>query len=253
MLLRRTNPPMKLLLHSINLKLALLCLTKFSPKNTRQNKLYLLVVYSSFPGFYLDCYYGIGKGYQGNTSVTISGNICQSWSAQCPHRNIVNETMYPELANASNFCRNPGGLGREGPWCFTTNHSVTWEYCAVPKCPKQGAHCTMLRTYYYLTVTKLQLVQNYAARILSEKRKYEHITPTLKQLDFLPISDLLYLGDAVLMFKCMNTLAPEYLSSMFTVRSAVHSHNTRNYDKLQIPKCRISLSQQAFNYSAANI
>ena len=91
-------------------------------------------------------------------------------------------------------------------------------------------------------------VQNYAARILSGKRKYEHITPTLKQLNFLPISDLLYLRGAVLMFKCMNTLAPEYLSSMFTVRSAVHSHNTRNCDKLQTPKCRISLSQQAFHY-----
>ena len=53
-------------------------------------------------------------------------------------------------------------------------------------------------------------------------------------------------------FKCMNTLAPRYLSSMFTVTSAVHSHNTRNCDKLQIPKCRISLSQQAFNYRAVS-
>ena len=34
---------------------------------------------------------------------------------------------------------------------------------------------------------KLQLIQNFAARILSGKRKYEHITPTLKQLKLLPV------------------------------------------------------------------
>ena len=34
---------------------------------------------------------------------------------------------------------------------------------------------------------KPQLIQNFAARILSSKRKYEHITPTLKQLKLLPV------------------------------------------------------------------
>lgn len=102
-------------------------------------------------------------------------------------------------------------------------------------------------------VGKLQLVQNFAARILSGKLKYEHITPTLKELNFLPIAKLLYLRDAVLTFKCMNGLAPDYLSSIFKLRSEVHSRNTRNCDKLHFPKCRTSLAQQAFHYRAVHI
>ena len=79
------------------------------------------------------------------------------------------------------------------------------------------------------------------------------ITPTLKQLKFLPISKLLYLRDAVLIFKCMNGLAPEYLSSMFTLRSEIHNRSTRNNDKLQIPMCRTKAAQQSFSYRAVDI
>ena len=48
-------------------------------------------------------------------------------------------------------------------------------------------------------VNKLQLIQNLAARILSGKKKYEHITPTLKQLKLLPVIDILYIRDATQM------------------------------------------------------
>ena len=49
-------------------------------------------------------------------------------------------------------------------------------------------------------IHKLQLVHNFSARILSGKRKFEHIMPTLKNL--------------VLMYKCMNNLAPDYLTCL---------------------------------------
>ena len=37
----------------------------------------------------------------------------------------------------------------------------------------------------------LQSVQNFAARIVTGTRKYNHITPVLKQLDWLPVSRML--------------------------------------------------------------
>ena len=55
------------------------------------------------------------------------------------------------------------------------------------------------------------------------------------------------------MFKCMNGLAPDYLWTVFTLRSQVHSRNTRNCDKLQVLKCRTLLAQQAFYYKAVHI
>ena len=87
---------------------------------------------------------------------------------------------------------------------------------------------------------------------MSSKRKYDRVAPTLKLLKFLPISKLLYLGDAVLMFNCMKGIASEYLSSMFILRS-VHNRCTRNSDKLQIPMCRTKLAQQSFSYRAVDI
>ncbi|EDO39763.1 predicted protein [Nematostella vectensis] len=92
----------------------------------------------SIPSPHIDCYYGEGVGYHGNINVTKSGISCQPWSSQCPHRHYHNSTQYTELINASNFCRNPGGMGPDGPWCYTTNMMVRWEYCDVPKCPPPG-------------------------------------------------------------------------------------------------------------------
>ncbi|KAL9976280.1 hypothetical protein ACROYT_G013563 [Oculina patagonica] len=82
-----------------------------------------------------ECFYGDGRGYRGNRSVTISGYTCQSWNDQCPHQHDINGTIYKELSG--NLCRNPGGYALDGPWCFTTNRTVRWEYCDVPKCPKR--------------------------------------------------------------------------------------------------------------------
>ncbi|XP_048579992.1 tyrosine-protein kinase Mer [Nematostella vectensis] len=98
-----------------------------------------------------DCYYGEGVGYRGNISVTKSGITCQSWSSQCPHRHYHNSTQYPELVNAANFCRNPGGMGPDGPWCYTTNMSMRWEYCDVPKCPPPGPTKPPTSTRAYAT------------------------------------------------------------------------------------------------------
>ena len=100
-------------------------------------------------------------------------------------------------------------------------------------------------------IAKLQLVQNFAARLLSGKKKFDHITPTLKHLKLLPVYDLLYIRDAVQMYKCMNGLAPSYLSELFCKRSSVHSYNTRNSDHLQIPLCRTALAQKSFSYRGA--
>ncbi len=37
------------------------------------------------------------------------------------------------------------------------------------------------------SINKLQIVQNAAARVLTRSRKYDHITPILQSLDWLPI------------------------------------------------------------------
>ena len=75
----------------------------------------------------------------------------------------------------------------------------------------------------------------------------------IKQLKLLPVSDLLYIRDAVQMYKCMNNLAPSYLSQLFTKRSRTHSFLTRNRDSLQLPRCRTALAQQSFVFRGVTI
>ena len=78
------------------------------------------------------------------------------------------------------------------------------------------------RLYYCSTVwsntsdknlRKLQHVQNFAARIISGKRKFDHITPVLRELRWLTVTQQLYPRDAVFTFKCMTGCAPDYLRS----------------------------------------
>ena len=52
-------------------------------------------------------------------------------------------------------------------------------------------------------IHKLQLLQHFAARIISGVRKYDHITPILKNLGWLSVKAQLYLRDATLAYKCM--------------------------------------------------
>ena len=82
---------------------------------------------------------------------------------------------------------------------------------------------------------KLQAVQNFAARIICGSRKFDHVTPLLKELHWLPIKSQLYLCDAVLAFKCMTGSAPTYLSSKCLTRGEVSGRATRNSQLLHIP------------------
>ena len=65
-------------------------------------------------------------------------------------------------------------------------------------------------------IKKIQLIQNYAARVIvGNVGKYDHVSPLLKELDWLPIKEHLRYRDAVLMHKCMQ-------SSSLLLKSDVH-------------------------------
>ncbi|XP_049324431.1 muscle, skeletal receptor tyrosine-protein kinase isoform X3 [Astyanax mexicanus] len=79
------------------------------------------------------CYNNRGRFYQGTLNVTASGIPCQRWDQQDPHPHRLPVDVIPELSNAENYCRNPGGES-DRPWCYTSSPRVRWEYCLVPKC-----------------------------------------------------------------------------------------------------------------------
>ena len=55
------------------------------------------------------------------------------------------------------------------------------------------------------------LFENFATRIITGARKFDRITPYFQQLGWLSVKDHTSYRDLLLMFKCINGMAPEYL------------------------------------------
>jgi len=61
-------------------------------------------------------------------------------------------------------------------------------------------------------LNRLQSVLNAAARLVFSRTKYDHVTPLLHELHKLRIEQRIEFKLSVLVFRCLNGLAPSYLS-----------------------------------------
>ena len=64
---------------------------------------------------------------------------------------------------------------------------------------------------------RLQLVQNRAALVISQSKRYTSITPILNELHWLPINKRCQFKILLLTFKSLNGCAPEFLCDMLNV------------------------------------
>ncbi len=77
---------------------------------------------------------------------------------------------------------------------------------------------------------RLQRLQNSAARLVTLSKKQSHITPVLMSLHWLSVMDRIKFKILLLVFKCLQGLAPTYLSDLLHrynpqrtgLRSATH-------------------------------
>ena len=63
-------------------------------------------------------------------------------------------------------------------------------------------------------IKKLQCIQNMTCRIITNLWKYDHITDSMKQLNWLRIKECIHYKLGLIMYKCKNNLAPEYLKEL---------------------------------------
>ncbi len=82
-------------------------------------------------------------------------------------------------------------------------------------------------------INKLQSI-NFSCRVISGVEKFDHITPALRELNWLPVEKLLFEGETVT-YKCFNGIAPDYQVDKFIKRSDIHDRSTRNHDLLDTP------------------
>ena len=105
-----------------------------------------------------------------------------------------------------------------------------------------GILCQINRAKYLLDKQTVSIVIN--ALVL---------TPILKELNWFPVHLNVKLRESVTTFKCVKSLAPSYLCDKFVKRSDIHSNETRNKDKLQIPMFKSSSGQRTFHYRAVTL
>src|SRR4029434_1650828 len=64
------------------------------------------------------------------------------------------------------------------------------------------------------SIKSLQLIQKAAARTLTRTKKYEHISPVLASLHWLPVKSRMYFKVLLLTYKALNNLTPNYLKEL---------------------------------------
>ncbi len=94
-------------------------------------------------------------------------------------------------------------------------------------------------------INKLQLVQNAAARVLTRTRKYEHISPVLSTLHWLPIKHRIDFKILLMTYKALNGLAPQYLSELLSHYSPSRPLRSQNSGHLII-HIKINCGRQIF-------
>ena len=98
---------------------------------------------------------------------------------------------------------------------------------------------------------RLQKIQNSAVRFIFTKSKRSHVSPLLKMVHFLPIRFRILYKINMLIYKCINNIAPAYLQDLVHLR-VPNSHGVRLDDDFFMletpPTPNFTSTMKAFSY-----
>lgn len=98
------------------------------------------------------------------------------------------------------------------------------------------------------TLRPLQLVQNYAARLLLRVPKYSHIKPILRDLHWLPVGERVEYKILLFVFKALNSLSPLYLSELLIPSNRPSYLRNLNPYSLYVPRTFLrTMDDRAFS------
>lgn len=100
------------------------------------------------------------------------------------------------------------------------------------------------------SLQRLQLVQNAAARLLTGTKRHQHITPVLASLHWLPVRQRIDFKIALMVFKCLNDLAPSYLCDLMAIHKPARTLRSSSELLLEVPRTKLKKSkgQRAFSF-----
>ena len=98
-------------------------------------------------------------------------------------------------------------------------------------------------------VSKIQSIQNAAARVLRRIGKREHITPILHDLHWLPVEARCKFKLIMLGHKCIHGTAPKYLSDIVVIRQPLSSLRSAEDPQLLCRRAESRLDARAIDVS----
>ena len=106
-------------------------------------------------------------------------------------------------------------------------------------------------------IQKLQRVQNTAARILTRTKKFEHISPILQSLHWLPVAERIDFKILTLTFKCLHGKALGYLKDLIQSHDRADGRtNMRSSNKhlLDLPDSdKVTMGDRSFSMAAPTL
>ena len=98
---------------------------------------------------------------------------------------------------------------------------------------------------------RLQKLQNRAARVLTFSRYHADANRLIRRLAWKDLSTQIQIQKALMVYKSLNGLAPEYLSSKFVKRNETRYSLRDSVNKLFVPFPRTNFMKNSFSYSGA--
>ena len=103
-------------------------------------------------------------------------------------------------------------------------------------------------------LSKLQRIQNAAARLVTLSKKREHITPVLKDLHWLPVESRIIYKLMLLTFKALNNQAPKYLCELISIKKPPRSLRSNTSIVLHRKKANtVTYGQRSFHHTAPEL
>jgi len=100
-------------------------------------------------------------------------------------------------------------------------------------------------------ISSLQSVQNMAARIITLTKKFDHITPVLIQLHWLPVHFRILFKVLLLVYKALNGMAPLYITELLSYGTCSRMLRSTDQKLLAVPKSRLkTYGDRAFSVAA---
>jgi hypothetical protein len=100
-------------------------------------------------------------------------------------------------------------------------------------------------------LNRLQRIQNCAARLIAKKKKYDHVTPILTDLHWLPVRFRIQYKLAVFAFRHFDGTLPPYLSSSLNIYQPRRSLRSSSQMLLTTPRVNLKAAgERSFHFSA---